>query len=184
MKKINYLYFAGMALMWPGVDKLLSVLTPHHPAWLLLLPAYICWYLLSAPLFYLFQKRRGVKSGFCTFYCMQAQWTTIWIDLSHKELAYLCMLNPFRIHYLPLDKIHNAEAQIQYAGDKEYIYYVNCSFDINGKKNKIRVETSGRGNLLNAKTNGKEVIANTQKFADIVNRITDDRLMEYNELQE
>ena len=105
MKKINYVYFISMTLMWLGVDKLLSILTPYHPVWLLLLPAYSCWYILSAPLFYIIRRKKGVKNGFIVTYCIQAQWATFWIDCSNNELAYLCMFNPFRIHYLPLNAI-------------------------------------------------------------------------------
>ena len=170
MKKINYTYFIFITLMWLGVDKLLTVLTHYHPAWLLLLPAYGCWYVLSAPLFYSFRKRKGVKKEFISSYCMQAQWTTLWIDLSNKKLAYLCIFNPFRIHYLSLNTINNAATEVHYSKNKEYIDFVNCSFDICGKRNKFRVDTSGRGYLLNANTNGKKVIDKTQKFVNLLNR--------------
>ena len=169
MKKINYLYFIFITLMWLGVDKLLSILTPYHPAWLLLLPAYSCWYILSAPLFYFIRKGKGVKSEFITSYYVQTQWTTFWIDCSNKELAYLCMFNPFRIHYLPLNTINNAKIEVHYSKNKEYIYFVKCSFDIKGKRNKIRVNTSGRGHVFNTETNGKEVIDKAQKFVDLLN---------------
>ncbi len=169
MKKINYLYFIFITLIWLGVNKLLSILTPVHPAWLLLLPAYGCFYILSAPVFYFITKRKGVREGFISSYCMQAQWTTFWVDLSNRELAYLCMFHPFKIHYLSLDTIHNAAAEVRYSKDKEYISFVNCRFDINGKPNKIRVETSGRGNLLKTATNGKNIVDKTQKFVDMLN---------------
>lgn len=169
MKKINYFYFVFITLMWLGVDKLLSVLTHDHPAWLLILPAYSCWYILSAPLFYKIRKRKGVRSGFISMYCMQAQWTTFWIDFSHKELAYLCMFNPFKIHYLPLSAIHNAKVEIHYTKSKEYIHYVNCSFAISGKRNKIRVDTSGRGHVLYIETDGKRVIDRAQEFVNLLN---------------
>ena len=169
MKKINYLYFIFMTLMWLGVDKLLSILTPYHSAWLLLLPAYSCWYILSAPLFYVIRKEKGVKSGFITSYYLQAQWMTFWIDCSNKELAYLCMFNPFEIHYLPLNTINNARLEVHYSRNKEYICFVNCSFDINGKRNRIRMDTSGRGNVFSTETNGEKVIDKTQKFVDLLN---------------
>ena len=169
MKKINYFYIAFMTLIWLGIDKLLSILTPYHPAWLLLLPVYICWYILSAPLFYIIRRRKGVKSGFIASYYLQAQWTTFWIDRSNKELAYLCMFNPFRIHYLPLNAISNARIEVHCSRDKEFIYFVNCNFDINGKRNKIRMDTSGRGHVLSAEANGEIVIEETQKFVDLLN---------------
>lgn len=169
MKKINVLYFVLLTLLWPGVDRLLSVYAQKNPAWLLLLPAYICWYVLSAPLFYIFRKRKGIRKDFLVSRCMSAQWATIWIDLSGREFAYLCMLNPFRIHYLPLDAVSNARAEVRYTRDKSYIHFVNCSFDLNGRHTKIRVETSGRGHLLHAASNGKKVVDETQQFADLLN---------------
>ena len=120
MKKINYLYLICMTMMWPVVDWLLGVLTTYHPAGLLLLPAYVGWYIYSFPLFYSMNKRKGVKDGFVTYYCLNAQWTTFWIDVANKELAYLCMFNPFKIHYVPLKSINRAEVEVIYAKNKKY----------------------------------------------------------------
>lgn len=139
MKKINYLYFICMTLMWYFVDQLLDIVS-HYSGLLLLLIIclYISWYILSAPLFYMLRKRKGVKDGFMTVYCMETQWTTLWIDLSNRELAYLCMFNPFQIHYLPLDSVSSAAIDIHYTKDKAFIHYLNCSFCINGRPNKIQ----------------------------------------------
>ena len=170
MKKINYLYLICMTMMWPAVDCLLGILTTYHPAGLLLLPAYVGWYICSFPLFYSISKRKGVKDGFVTYYCLNAQWTTFWIDVANKELAYLCMFNPFKIHYVPLKSINRAEVEVNYSKDREYINYVNCCFYINNKKNKICVERKSRYYLIKAETNGNEIIARTQRFTDILNR--------------
>ena len=170
MKKINYLYLICMTMMWPVVDWLLGVLTTYHPAGLLLLPAYVGWYIYSFPLFYSMNKRKGVKDGFVTYYCLNAQWTTFWIDVANKELAYLCMFNPFKIHYVSLKSINRAEVEVNYTKDREYINHVNCCFYIQNKKNKIRVETRLRYYLIKVETRGKEIIAMTQRFADILNR--------------
>ena len=170
MKKINYLYLICMTMMWPVVDWLLGVLTTYHPAGLLLLPAYVGWYICSFPLFYSINKRKGVKDGFVTYYCLNAQWTTFWIDVTNKELAYLCMFNPFKIHYVPLKSINRAEVEVIYAKNKKYISYIYCCFHIRNKKYKIRVDTSMRVSVIETETNGKEIIARTQRFADILNR--------------
>ena len=155
--------------MWLCIGKLLSILTHYHPAWLLLLPAYCCWYILSAPLFYHHQKRKGVKDGFRTIYCMEAEWTTFWIDFSNKELAYLCMFNPFRIHYLSLNSVNNAKMDVYYSKDKKYIDHVSCIFFINNRRNKIRVATRGRYNLIKAEGEGTEIISRVQKFINLLN---------------
>ena len=43
---------------------------------------YVGWYIYSFPLFYSINKRKGVKDGFVTYYCLNAQWTTFWIDVT------------------------------------------------------------------------------------------------------
>lgn len=156
-------------MMWVGVGKMLSLLTHYHPAWLLLLPVYGCWYVLSAPLLYGIRKRNCLKAGFEASYYMQAQWTTFWIDLSHRELAYLCMFNPFRVYYLPLNAVGNAKVEVSYAKNREYINYVNCIFEIYGKRNKVRIDTGGRGCRFHVETNGKKLVDRAQQFADVLN---------------
>lgn len=170
MKKINYLYIIFMAMMWPVVDKLLCILTRYHPAWLLLLLAYLGWYIYSFPLIYTINKKKGVKDGFVTCYWLNAQWTMFWIDETNRELAYLCMFNPFKIHYVPLNSINRAYVEVNYTKDRKYINHVNCCFYIQNKKIKIRVETRRRYYLIEAETRGKELIAMSQEFADILNR--------------
>lgn len=169
MKKINYLYFIGSTLMWIVVDRLLCILTKYDPKWLLLLPAYAVWYVCSLPLIYSIKKRNGVKANFKVSHCLKADFTTIWIDKNNQEFAYLCMLNPFRIHYVPLYSIFNAEVEVKYNKDQEYIDYVNLCFNIQNKKNRIRVDGRSRFSLIRTDTEGKEIIAKTQAFADILN---------------
>lgn len=170
MKKINFLYLICMTMMGLVVELLLGILTSYHPAGLLLLPAYVGWFICSFPLFYSIKKRKGVKDGFETYYCMSAQWTTFWIDVANKELAYLCMFNPFKIQYIPLKFINRAEVEVNYTKDREYINHINCSFYIKNKKNKIRVETRGRYDLISAETRGKEILAMTQEFTELLNK--------------
>lgn len=127
-----------------------------------------------APLFYDIKLRqcrsgKGFKEGFHVSYCMRAQWTTIWADTFHNELAYLCMFNPFRIYYLPLDVVSNAKVEVHDSQDKEYIHYVNLKFSLYGKQNKIRVDTGGRGRRLRASANGRELVERTSQFAEILN---------------
>ena len=83
-----------------------------------------------------------MKDGFVTYYCLNAQWTTFWIDVANKELAYLCLLNPFKIHYVPLKSINRAEVEVIYAKNKKYISYIYCFFRIRIKEDIIRVVRS------------------------------------------
>ena len=75
-----------MVLLLPVINKLISVLLPYSIVWLLLLPAYSVWLILSAPLFYKYRKNKGVEKGFITYYCMNAQWSTFWVDIEHAGL--------------------------------------------------------------------------------------------------
>ena len=80
------------------------------------------------------------------------------------------MFNPFKIHYVPLQFINRAEVEVNYTMDREYINHVNCCFYIQNKKNKIRVETRLRYYYIKVETRGKEIIAMTQRFAELLNR--------------
>lgn len=171
MKKINYLYFIFIILLWKVmIYYILPVLMQYSPAWLLLVPAYGFWDILFLPVYYILRQRKGVKSGFITSYCMRAQRTTFWLDFSNKELAYLCMFNPFRIYYLPLNAVSNAEIYVHYnILDKKYIDHINCSFFIHNKKTKIRVATRRRYSYINAEKEGKEILSRTQEFVNLLN---------------
>lgn len=168
MKKINFIYFICLVLILPVMDYLFSLL-PFNFAWILLLLIYSLWFVLSVPLIYIYNKNKGVKEGFITYYCMKAEWSTFWIDISHKELAYLCFLNPFKIHYLPLSSVNSAKVDVSYH-DKENINHVNCCFSINGKACKVRVETSATYSFIKTEPEGRKIIERTQKFVDILNR--------------
>lgn len=160
------------------VDQLLNIVSHYSGLLLLLIMClYIIWYILSAPLFYMLRKRKGVKDGLMTVSCMEAQWTTLWVDLSNRELAYLCMLNPFQIHYLPLDSVSSAAIDVHYTKDKAFIHYLNCSFCINGRPNKIRVDTSSRYSFIVTETEGQKLIGRTQKFVDLLSAIQQDDRM-------
>lgn len=168
MKKINYIYFICLVLILPVMDYLFSLL-PYNFAWILLLLIYSGWFVLSVPLIYIHKKNKGVKEGFITYYCMKAEWSTFWIDISHKELAYLCLLNPFKIHYLPLSAVNSAKVSVSY-WDKENINYINCCFCINDKACKVRIETSGTYCFIKTEPEGRKIIKKTQEFVDILNR--------------
>lgn len=168
MKKINYIYFICLVLILPVMDYLFSLL-PFNFAWILLLLVYSLWFVLSVPLIYMYKKNKGVKEGFITYYCMKAEWSVFWIDISHKELAYLCFLNPFKIHYVPLSSVNSAKVAVSYH-DKENINHISCCFNINGKACKVRVETSATYSFIKTEPEGRKIIEKTQKFVDILNR--------------
>lgn len=108
MKKINWLYFIFITLMWILVSRLAGILEGYSSWWLLIIPVYCIWYIFSPVIFYTINKRKGIKDGFNINYRFEALYATFWVDTIHKELAYLCLLNPFVIKYIPLSLVNNA----------------------------------------------------------------------------
>ncbi len=73
-----------------------------------------------------------------------------WIDTVNKELAVLCLLNPFRVQYFNLDSIEQIEPVVSYAGRKKnYVYGVYFYITINGKRTSVGVASSGNGCITN-----------------------------------
>lgn len=169
MKKINYPYFIFITFMWAAADMLAGILENYSLWWLLLLPVYGIWYVCSPVIFYIINKRKGVKNGFNINYCLEALYATFWIDTIHKELAYICLLNPFTIKYIPLNLVDNAGIEISYEKDKKYIMYIKLYIHVTGKKYKFLIEIKRRFSPVNAETYGKRLINMTQEFVDILN---------------
>ncbi len=169
MKKINWLYFIFITLMWVLVSRLAGILEGYSSWWLLILPVYCIWYIFSPVIFYTINKRKGIKDGFNINYRFEALYATFWVDTIHKELAYLCLLNPFVIKYIPLNLVNNAGIETCYEKDKKYISSIKLYFHIRDKKYKFLIEIKRRFNPINAETYGKRLIKMTQEFVDILN---------------
>ncbi len=91
-----------------------------------------------------------------------------WIDTIHQELAVLCLLNPFKVQYFPLDSIEEIEPVVTYAGKKkDYAYGVYFNITINGKKTSVGVASSGRGSLIN-RNHRNQYLDDIQKLKDVI----------------
>lgn len=171
IKKINFLYIIFMAMLWPVVERLVIILTSSDGrAWLLVMFAYESWYIFSFPLIYVINRRIGIKGGFVTYWRLIGSFATVWIDATNGELAYLSVLNPFKIHYVPLKYVNGAYLEVNYEKDREYICSIICCFYIQGKKYRFCVDSSTAYYKIKAETRGKEFIAAAQKLVDILNR--------------
>ena len=88
--------------------------------------------------------------------------------LIHQELAVLCLLNPFKVQYFPLDSIEEIEPVVTYAGKKkDYAYGVYFNITINGKKTSVGVASSGRGSLIN-RNHRNQYLDDIQKLKDVI----------------
>lgn len=107
---------------------------------------YFAWVLFSGCIIYAYHKKKGVRNGFCINCEYETNTMHFWVDAVHKELAVICMLNPFRVQYFPLESVEKIEPVVTYAGKrKEYAYGVYFEITINGKKTSVGVASSGSG---------------------------------------
>ena len=111
---------------------------------------YCVWILFSGIVFYKYNKKRGLRNDFFINYEYEMLAVHFWIDTINKELAVLCLLNPFKVQYFPLDSIEEIEPVISFTGRKKnYAYGVYFYITINGKKTSVSVISPGRGCLTN-----------------------------------
>lgn len=147
MKQFNWKYYFVLLLLLPVLLKVMSSMMFLEAAALFLV--YLAWALLSGFLFYAYNKRKGVRNGFCINCEYETNTIHFWVDAVHKELAVICLLNPFRVQYFPLESVEKIEPVVTYAGKrKEYAYGVYFDITINGKKTSVGVASSGRGPLI------------------------------------
>lgn len=77
MKKINWLYFIFITLMWILVSRLAGILEGYSSWWLLIIPVYCIWYIFSPVIFYTINKRKGIKDGFNINYRFEALYLSL-----------------------------------------------------------------------------------------------------------
>lgn len=145
MKKVNYVYFILLLALWPAVDYMLSVGTRLSPWFLLLLPGYISWIIFSPALVYNVKKKQQLKSSFMPYMELKMEWCTFWLDKVNRELAVLFLLNPFKVQYIPIDRIEKAYARPEWLSeDKKHAKSIGFYLFIDGKKYKMHVYNLGR----------------------------------------
>ena len=166
MKQINWKYYFVLLLLLLVLLKVASYMMFLEA--MALLMGYLVWVLLSASIFYTYNKKRGVRKKFCINYEYEVLTMHFWIDAVHKELAVICMLNPFRVQYFPLDSVEKIEPVVSYTGKrKDYAYGIYFDITIGGKKTSVGVANSGRGPFINAAYKNR-CLEDIQKFKDVI----------------
>ncbi|MDE6911765.1 MAG: hypothetical protein K2P44_15050 [Lachnospiraceae bacterium] len=147
MKQFNWLYYFVLILFIPVIFKMMNYMTVFWA--MALLMGYLSWMMSSGIIIYIYKRKAGVRDDFCIDYIYNTLTMLFWVDTVHKELAVLCMLNPFRIQYFSLDRVEKIEPVVSYAGKKKNSAYgVYFNITINGKKTSVGVASSGKGPLL------------------------------------
>lgn len=145
MKRINFLYYIVLIALWPLVDRMIGIGQRISNFFLLLMPLYVCFFIFSQNIFYGINKRKALKATFVS--CFQCETTecTLWLDRIHGELAVLCLFNPFKVQYIPVEKIQNAYAKVFYTKkNPELVSCVALVLDIKGRKYNISMLTRGK----------------------------------------
>ncbi len=147
MKQFNWLYYFVLILFIPVIFKMMNYMTVFWA--MALLMGYLSWMMFSGIIIYIYKRKAGVRDDFCIDYIYNTLTMLFWVDTVHKELAVLCMLNPFRIQYFSLDRVEKIEPVVSYAGKKKNSAYgVYFNITINGKKTSVGVASSGKGPLI------------------------------------
>lgn len=122
----------------------------------------------SGIIMYIYNRRAGVRDGFCIDYIFSTLTMIFWVDTVHKELAVLCLLNPFKIQYFSLDSVEKIEPVVSYArGKKDHAYGVYFKITVNGKKTGVGVASSGKGPLISMR-HVNSYLEDIQEFKDII----------------
>lgn len=145
MKKVNYLYYILLLALWPGVIALTGVGLKSSKLFLLLPLLYACWCIFSQNIIYAIRKKGQLKAAFEPSVTSEAEWSTFWFDRIHGELAVLCTFNPFRVQYIPVQRIRDASVRVDRdPGNPELVALITCTFDIDGKKYRSVMLSKGR----------------------------------------
>lgn len=165
IRHFDIVYFIAISLFWLVIDLFLSAIKAGRIA-LLVIIIYSWWYVLGASILFRIRKRKGVRDDFEIHHCMEKDGSIVWLDLVHKELAYLFVLYPLRIQYVSFSAIEDAYVEVDYSKDPAYINRINCVLVINHKKRRIGVATSGRYARIETATDGKEYIRMAEEFVE------------------
>lgn len=167
MKRINYLYYVVLIALWPLVSMLIGIGEKKSRLFLLLFPIYVCWLIFSQNLFYAINRKKPLKDTFTCTYTCKTDWSIIWVDKIHGELAALFMFNPFHVQYIPISRVEDARVQIEYAAkNQEYAGQISCLITIDGKAYKTPIATRSRYALIKMDGYGNLAVKQAQEFAD------------------
>ena len=171
MKKINYVYYIFLFVILCAIFKYSDYIEDKigMDAYLCLEILHALWLLCFQNIVYLIVRKKGVKDDFCITYWCKFEWSTFWVDTIHNELACLCMFNPFKIQYVSMNRVHDADIKIRYSSGEQHIAYLNIRFYIDGRKQKFRINTSGRCGWDNTKENVEILTRDARKLVELIN---------------
>lgn len=166
MRQFNWIYYLVLILFIPVIFKVMNHMNIFGA--MALFMGYISWIMFSGIIIYIYKRKAGVRDDFCIDYIYNTLTMLFWIDTVHKELAVLCMLNPFRIQYFSLDSVEKIEPVVSYAGKKKNnAYGVYFNITINGKKTSVGVASSGKGPLISMRF-VDSYLEDIQEFKDVI----------------
>ena len=114
-------------------------------------------------------RKKGVKDDFCITHQCKFEWSTFWVDTIHNELGCLCMFNPFKIQYVSMNRVHDAEIKIKYYKHDECITGLSICFYIDDKKQKFRINANAKYGWENTKENVEILTKDARKLMEAIN---------------
>ena len=170
MKKINYVYYIFLFIILCVIFKYSDYIED-----IIGIDGYLCleivhalWLLCFQNVVYLIVRKKGVKDDFCITHQCKFDWSTFWVDTIHNELACLCMFNPFKIQYVSMNRVHDAEIKIKYYKHDECITGLSICFYIDDKKQKFRINANAKYGWENTKENVEILTKDARKLMEAI----------------
>ena len=171
MKKINYVYYIILSVIMCAIVifrncivKMIGAVGFFGISFL-----YELYLMFSQHLYYVIVRKKGVKDDFFITYQCKFEWSTFWVDTMHNELACLCMFNPFKIQYVSMNRVHDAEIKIKYYKHDECITGLSICFYIDDKKQKFRINANAKYGWENTKENVEILTKDARKLMEAIN---------------
>ncbi len=170
MKKINYVYYFFLIIILCVIVKYSNYIEDKFgtDGFYGLVFLYEIYLICSQFVFYLMVRKKGVKDGFCIIYQCKFKWSTFWVDTMHNELACLCMFNPFKIQYVSLNRVHDANIKVWYYSNEECISGLSFRFYLDGKRKAFQINQR-RGGWLNTEGIEEALTEDARKLVEVIN---------------
>lgn len=162
MKRFNYIYYAILSLLGVAI----FIFIDDDKLWLLAIMIYTPWLCYSHLVFYSIHKKK-LRDRFQNLPSLQGEFTTFWMDTYEKRVAVLCMFNPFRVQYIPFEKIESMSVTADYVReDKKEAYVIYIVMVIAGKRYRLQLFRGSRYNYIDMENKGKEVVFRGETFIE------------------
>ena len=171
MKKINYVYYVILSVIMFEFIKYGNYIEDKigTKGYFILEVLYTYYFMFFQGVIYAVVRKKGVKDDFCITYQCKFEWSTFWVDTIHNELACLCMFNPFKIQYVSMNRVHDAEIKIKYYKHDECITGLSICFYIDDKKQKFRINANAKYGWENTKENVEILTKDARKLMEAIN---------------